>query len=61
MSKEPGTQEEQPGQPEEEPWYQKQLKDPTGMGSEVSKGKLGGCLAGILLIVVVIFAIAGSQ
>ena len=49
-------------QPEKEPWYKKQARDPTGMGSkETSGGKLGGCLAGILLLVIVVFAIAATR
>lgn len=62
MRKEDKVMSEQPEQPEKEAWYKKQFKDPTGMKEpEVSGKTLGGCLAGILLIVIVIFAIAGSQ
>ena len=50
------------GHPEKEPWYKKQARDPTGMGSkETSGGALGGCLAGILLLVIVVFAIAAIR
>lgn len=44
--------------PEQEPWYEKQLKDPTGVGGAKPDQKiLAGCLSMLLIAVVVIFAI----